>query len=106
MEIIRIRQRLEELPEEIFKAEIDYVTAKATMEHMNDMKRHLLATLKNNLPKASNAAQETFALAHIDYKRHLEGIHSTTLESGMKGAYYHKLKNELDAMRSLNKNID
>uniref|UniRef100_A0A6M3L7F2 Uncharacterized protein n=1 Tax=viral metagenome TaxID=1070528 RepID=A0A6M3L7F2_9ZZZZ len=104
MEIIHIRQRLEELPDEIEKAELTYVEAKATLEYMENMKRHVLAYLKEK-QEGSNPERESKALASQEYKNHLTGIMESARQTGAFGAQYHKLQNEFEAMRSLNKNI-
>ena len=104
MEVIRIRRRLEELPQEIEGIEIAYIMAKAEEEHLKDMKKHLIHTLKSQAT-GTNANKETVAYASKEYEIHVNGAREAAVNTGTLGAKFHKLQNELDAMRSLNKNI-
>jgi len=105
MEIGQIRQRLADLPAEIEAAEIAYTEAKFAMKYNEDIKGHLLANIKNTF-KGTNAFQETNALASKNYEIHLNLIRVQREKAGKCGAKFHKLQNELDAMRSLHKNIN
>jgi len=104
MEIITIRLRLEQLPEEIEKAEFDYQEHKATLNHQEDLKKNVLAMEKVKVD-GSNAERETQAYASQEYKSFVGAIKDLAIETAKKGALYHKKQNEFEAMRSLNKNI-
>lgn len=103
-EIVDIRHDLDRLPQEIEKAENDALTAKAELDYLNDMKKHLLAKEKEQ-HTGTNAHKETLAYGSEAYKTHLEGIKAAQQIYAEKSSRFHRLENEFQAARSLNKNI-
>lgn len=104
MDIQQVRENLELLPDAIYTAEVEYVKAKARLDYMQDMKKHLLAAYMEQ-EEGSNPERERKALSSTKYRIHLEGIMEASVIAGQKGAEHNKLKNQFDAARSLNKNV-
>lgn len=104
MEIIEVRKQLEDLPDMIYEAEVVYVNARALYEYLDDMKKHVLSTIKEKL-QGSNPERESKAYASEVYANHLKGIMGASVKAGASAAKLHKLQNQFDSARSLNKNV-
>lgn len=104
MDIQQVRENLELLPDAIYTAEVEFVKAKGQLDFMQEMKKHLLATLKTQ-ETGSNADRETKAMASQEYYNHLKGLKEAVVIAGVLAAEHNKLKNQFEAARSLNKNI-
>ena len=104
MDIIKIRENLETLPDEIEKAQIEYEKADAQYDYLKRLKDHLLAVWAER-HLGTNAERQRKATASTGYLTHLKGIHAAAEERGKKRAKYERLKNTFEAMRSLNKNV-
>jgi hypothetical protein len=104
MDITRIRQNIELLPDVIFDLEKKYLESKAQLSHMNDLSKHILAKLKTQFT-GSNADREQHALATEGYCVHLDGILEQEKIVADLAAKFHMEERRFEAMRSLNKNV-
>lgn len=58
--------------EELLKSGDDWADKQAAAELLEETKKSVLARLKNESGEKSDAAKETIALCHKDYREHLE----------------------------------
>lgn len=104
MEIIEVRKHIVDLPDLIYEAEVVYINKRALYEYLDDMKKHVLCSLKEGF-EGSNPERESKAYASKEYKNHLIAIMEASIQAGVACAEWSKLKNKFDGARSLNKNI-
>ena len=104
MDILNIRDNIENLPDVIYQMEKEYLEAKAQLVYMNDLTKHLLAKWKGEY-SGSNAERERLAMAKKEYRIHLEGILAQERLTADLAAKFHLEERRFEAMRSLNKNV-
>lgn len=104
MDISEIRKNIELLPDVIYTLEKDYLQAKAQLNHMNDLTKHLLAKWKSDYD-GSNPEREQQAIAKEEYLTHLKGIFAQEQTTAEKASMFHLEERRFEAMRSLNKNV-
>ena len=104
MDIIDIRHRIESLPDEIEKAEIEYLSQKAQLDYMNDLKKHQIS-LHKVTGKGTNADRTDRAYASGAYALHLRAIVLESQKVAKLAGRFHRLEREFEGMRSLNKNV-
>ena len=100
MEIIKVHQLLETMPDKIYEAECEYVKARAEYQYMDDMKKHILSAIKEKMD-GSNPERESKAYASDGYATHLKGLRESSVISGMCAAKLHQYENRFESARSI-----
>jgi len=95
-----LEKQLDSLPKQINDAGQEWAEANFLYEQMDELKKHVLASLKDECD-GSDAARERVALASEAYKKHINAMCEAHKNALIKKIRYDALCKKFDATRTL-----